>query len=164
MSFKGLGEDMSVDMAVDLSLAPDDPDFMEEDIMRSIVNGMSVIDFFERIQQILVKDMVTTVVVKLLGCIKDLCPTAVAVLDRTIEIEAAPMSMPTGERTMEMAKAFRPLSLLRENLYKPRENRNRKAKVLVNESVGSRFNALSSLGKREADNGVASADLSTVNF
>ncbi|MBA0736910.1 hypothetical protein Gogos_010398 [Gossypium gossypioides] len=234
MSFNGLGEDMSVDIVMDLSLAPalswkakllgrgvigskdsfassstineEDPDFMEEDIMRSIVNGMSVIDFFERIQQILVKDMVNMVVVKLLGwnieyatlhnkifslwspsypfqlmdvkngyflikfhsredydmvftqvcrdsstsgefwrkitalvgkvakldfktdnelrgwfaqmavyirCIKDLCPTTVAVLDRTIEMEATPMSLPTGERTMEMAKAFRPLMLVK---------------------------------------------------
>ncbi|MBA0611078.1 hypothetical protein Godav_011791 [Gossypium davidsonii] len=46
-------------------------------------------------------------------CIKNLCPTAVAVLDRTIEMEAAPMSLPTGERTMDMAKAFRPLMLIK---------------------------------------------------
>ncbi|KAK5812422.1 hypothetical protein PVK06_027852 [Gossypium arboreum] len=73
VSFKGLEENTSVNMAVDLSLTPvlswkdkllgrrvieskdsftssstineKDLDFMEEDIMKSTVNGMSMIDF-----------------------------------------------------------------------------------------------------------------------
>ncbi|MBA0730341.1 hypothetical protein Golax_025577 [Gossypium laxum] len=41
-------------------------EFLEGDVMRSNVNGILTINFSERVQQILVKDMVTTVVVKFL--------------------------------------------------------------------------------------------------
>ncbi|KAA3453419.1 reverse transcriptase [Gossypium australe] len=45
----------------------DDIEFLEGDIQRSVVNGIPAIDFSERIQQILFKEMELTVVVKLLG-------------------------------------------------------------------------------------------------
>ncbi|KAG8486302.1 hypothetical protein CXB51_019644 [Gossypium anomalum] len=47
--------------------ADDDLEFIEGDIYRSIVNGIPAIDFLERIQQILFKEMELTVVVELLG-------------------------------------------------------------------------------------------------
>ncbi|PPS18211.1 hypothetical protein GOBAR_AA02364 [Gossypium barbadense] len=84
--FKGLEEDMSKDMAMDLSSVPamswkdnvlergsfdsiyeEDFSFMEGDITRSTVNGIPTINFSERIQHILLRDMEITVVVKLLG-------------------------------------------------------------------------------------------------
>ncbi|MBA0860912.1 hypothetical protein Goshw_022452 [Gossypium schwendimanii] len=43
-------------------------DFEDGDISRSTVNGILAIDFSKRIQKLLVKDMDSTVVVKLLGC------------------------------------------------------------------------------------------------
>ncbi|KAA3460126.1 reverse transcriptase [Gossypium australe] len=45
----------------------DDIEFLEGDIQRSVVNGIPAIEFSERIQQILFKEMELTVVVKLLG-------------------------------------------------------------------------------------------------
>ncbi|PPR96059.1 hypothetical protein GOBAR_AA24609 [Gossypium barbadense] len=45
----------------------EDFDFLERDITRSMVNGVPSIEFSDRFQQLLVKEMVTTVVVKLLG-------------------------------------------------------------------------------------------------
>ncbi|KAA3469259.1 LINE-1 reverse transcriptase isogeny [Gossypium australe] len=45
----------------------DDLDFLEGDIRRSVVNGTPAIDFSERIQQILFKEMELTIVIKLLG-------------------------------------------------------------------------------------------------
>ncbi|KAH1083396.1 hypothetical protein J1N35_023157 [Gossypium stocksii] len=47
--------------------AEDDLEFLEGDILRCIVNGIPAIDFSERIQQILFKEMDETVVLKLLG-------------------------------------------------------------------------------------------------
>lgn len=41
--------------------------FSEDDILKSTINGIPVIDFLECIQKLLVKGMETTVVVKLLG-------------------------------------------------------------------------------------------------
>ncbi|KAK5776573.1 hypothetical protein PVK06_044533 [Gossypium arboreum] len=84
--FKGLEANAGKDMAIDLpsvlalswrdkvlgrgysdSVYKEDLDFIERDITRSIVNGIHAIDFFERIQNILVRDMAIAVVVKLLG-------------------------------------------------------------------------------------------------
>ncbi|MBA0845519.1 hypothetical protein Goarm_022752 [Gossypium armourianum] len=42
-------------------------DFLEGDVKKIMVNGIPAIEFSERIQQILFKDMETTVVLKLLG-------------------------------------------------------------------------------------------------
>ncbi|MBA0723048.1 hypothetical protein Golax_003665 [Gossypium laxum] len=42
-------------------------DFLEGDVKKTMVNGIPAIEFSERIQQILFKDMETTVVLKLLG-------------------------------------------------------------------------------------------------
>ncbi|PPS13624.1 hypothetical protein GOBAR_AA06953 [Gossypium barbadense] len=47
--------------------ADEDLEFLEGDIHRSMVNGIPAIDFSERIQQILYKEMEQTVVLKLLG-------------------------------------------------------------------------------------------------
>ncbi|MBA0803674.1 hypothetical protein Gohar_013861 [Gossypium harknessii] len=47
--------------------AEDDLEFLEGDILRDIVNGIPAIDFSKRIQQILLKEMDQTVVLKLLG-------------------------------------------------------------------------------------------------
>ncbi|KAH1113813.1 hypothetical protein J1N35_007191 [Gossypium stocksii] len=47
--------------------ADKDLKFLEGDILRSIVNGILAIDFSEKIQQILFKEMEHTVVLKLLG-------------------------------------------------------------------------------------------------
>ncbi|MBA0823675.1 hypothetical protein Goarm_020392, partial [Gossypium armourianum] len=44
-----------------------DSDFEDGDILRSTVYGIPAIGFSDRIKKILVKDMETTVVVKLLG-------------------------------------------------------------------------------------------------
>ncbi|KAH1072954.1 hypothetical protein J1N35_025282 [Gossypium stocksii] len=49
------------------SICKEDFGFMERDIPRSIVNRIPTIDFSERIQHILLRDMATTMVVKLLG-------------------------------------------------------------------------------------------------
>ncbi|MBA0592718.1 hypothetical protein Gorai_009693 [Gossypium raimondii] len=84
--FKGLEANTGKDMAMDLpselavswrdkvlgrghsdSVYEEDLDFMEGDITRTTVNGMHAIDFSERIQHILVRDMAIAVVVKLLG-------------------------------------------------------------------------------------------------
>ncbi|MFQ6626443.1 hypothetical protein Gotur_004576 [Gossypium turneri] len=45
----------------------EDFEFLNGDVVRSMVNGIPVINFSERIQQILFREMATTVVVKLLG-------------------------------------------------------------------------------------------------
>ncbi|MBA0630293.1 hypothetical protein Godav_002408 [Gossypium davidsonii] len=45
----------------------DDFDFIEGDITRSIVNGIPLIIFSERVQHFLGKDMANTIVIKLLG-------------------------------------------------------------------------------------------------
>ncbi|KAG8494117.1 hypothetical protein CXB51_011857 [Gossypium anomalum] len=47
--------------------ADEDLEFLEGDIHRSVVNGIPSIDFSERIQNILVKEMELTVILKLLG-------------------------------------------------------------------------------------------------
>lgn len=84
--FKDLDSNSNSDMAVDStptsgmsridkvlgrgisgSGCDEDFDFLEWDIMRTNVNGIPAINFSERIQQIVVRDMTTTVVVKLLG-------------------------------------------------------------------------------------------------
>ncbi|MBA0750621.1 hypothetical protein Gogos_002027, partial [Gossypium gossypioides] len=53
---------------MNLSVAIDeDMDFEEGDILRSTINGIPAIEFSDRVKKILVKDMETTVVVKLLG-------------------------------------------------------------------------------------------------
>ncbi|KAH1057377.1 hypothetical protein J1N35_035442 [Gossypium stocksii] len=57
--FKPLDLDVNNAMVVDSTPAPGD-------VMRSNVNGILAINFSERVQQILVKDMVTIVVVELL--------------------------------------------------------------------------------------------------
>ncbi|KAL1108794.1 hypothetical protein V6Z11_D03G135000 [Gossypium hirsutum] len=51
------------DGATDMDLEIEDGD-----ILRSIFNGIPTLDFSERLKKILVKDMESTVVVKLLGC------------------------------------------------------------------------------------------------
>ncbi|KAL1112582.1 hypothetical protein V6Z11_D02G134800 [Gossypium hirsutum] len=45
----------------------EDLEFLEDDINRSIVNGIPTIDFSDRIQRIQFKEMETTVILKLLG-------------------------------------------------------------------------------------------------
>lgn len=84
--FKGLGFDAENDMVVDSILALEiswndkvlgrgapssgmDEDFelLDGDVVRTMVNGILVISFSERVQHVLIRDMVTTVVVKLLG-------------------------------------------------------------------------------------------------
>ncbi|MBA0592093.1 hypothetical protein Gorai_009080, partial [Gossypium raimondii] len=84
--FKGLEANTGEDVAMDLSSAPaiswkdkvlargffdsvceEDFGFIKGDITRSTVNGTPMIDFFERIQHILLRDMATTMMVKLLG-------------------------------------------------------------------------------------------------
>ncbi|MBA0829566.1 hypothetical protein Goarm_014163 [Gossypium armourianum] len=84
--FKGLGFDSENDMVVDSILMPEiswrdkvlgrgppnsgrDEDFelLDGDVVRTMVNGILAISFSERVQQILIRDLVTTVVVKLLG-------------------------------------------------------------------------------------------------
>ncbi|MBA0860522.1 hypothetical protein Goshw_018397 [Gossypium schwendimanii] len=45
----------------------EDLEFLEGDITMTTINGVPVINFFERIQKILVRVMATTMVVKLLG-------------------------------------------------------------------------------------------------
>ncbi|MBA0848212.1 hypothetical protein Goshw_029762 [Gossypium schwendimanii] len=61
VSFKETIEDTVKNMVVDLSLN------IMGDILRSNVNVIPTIDFSDRIKKWLVKDMETTVVVKLLG-------------------------------------------------------------------------------------------------
>lgn len=41
--------------------------FVERDIMRSFINGIPSINFLERINQLLIKDMSYAMVIKLLG-------------------------------------------------------------------------------------------------
>lgn len=84
--FKGLDFDSENDMVVDSILMPEiswrdkvlgqgppnsgrDEDFelLDGDVVRTMVNGIRAISFSERVQQILIRDLVTTVVVKLLG-------------------------------------------------------------------------------------------------
>ncbi|MBA0583886.1 hypothetical protein Gorai_014727 [Gossypium raimondii] len=93
--FKEGKKDKAIDMVVDLDAVPtlsstdkllgkrvvgiektnvvsgigvnEDFDFLEGDVTRSIVNGIPVIGFSNRIQQILFKEMVKTVVLKLMG-------------------------------------------------------------------------------------------------
>ncbi|PPS04243.1 hypothetical protein GOBAR_AA16421 [Gossypium barbadense] len=48
--------------------ADEDLDMLEGDIKKLFVNGIFFFEFSERIQQILIKDMGTTVVLKLMGC------------------------------------------------------------------------------------------------
>ncbi|MBA0816007.1 hypothetical protein Gohar_000716, partial [Gossypium harknessii] len=83
--FKDLVSDTDSNMAVDSPQAPvaswkykllgrgssvsiceEELEFLEGDIMRTTANGVPAINFSERIQQILIRDMATTVVVKLL--------------------------------------------------------------------------------------------------
>ncbi|PPD74816.1 hypothetical protein GOBAR_DD28262 [Gossypium barbadense] len=45
-----------------------DFELLEDDVRRYFVNGISSIDFSDRIKQILIKDMEKTVVLKLLRC------------------------------------------------------------------------------------------------
>lgn len=47
--------------------ADEDLDMLEGDIKKLFVNGIFFFEFSERIQQILIKDMGTTVVLKLMG-------------------------------------------------------------------------------------------------
>lgn len=84
--FKGLDFDSENDMVVDSILMPEiswrdkvlgrgvpgygkeeDFELLDGDVTRSTVNGIPVISFSERVQQILFREMATTVVVKLLG-------------------------------------------------------------------------------------------------
>lgn len=45
----------------------DDFEFMEGDVQKSHINGNPTIEFFERINQILIRDMENTIIIKLLG-------------------------------------------------------------------------------------------------
>lgn len=45
----------------------DDLDLLDENIVRSLVNGIPTIDFSKRVNKLLIKDMEHTVVTKLLG-------------------------------------------------------------------------------------------------
>lgn len=44
-----------------------DLELIETDVVRSLINGIPSIEFLERVNQILVKDMALTVAIKLLG-------------------------------------------------------------------------------------------------
>ncbi|KAK5818271.1 hypothetical protein PVK06_023205 [Gossypium arboreum] len=75
--FKKTTKDAIENIVVDLSpkvvvswsgiINEEDLVFVEGDILRSNVNGISTIDFSEHIKKWLVKNMETTIVVKLLG-------------------------------------------------------------------------------------------------
>lgn len=94
MRFKGKEGDEGINMVVDSSLKKtlfwkdrvlrrdtigsqdssgaldrelEDLDFLKGDITRSMVNGITSIEFLDRVQQLMVKEMATMVVVKLLG-------------------------------------------------------------------------------------------------
>lgn len=57
------------DMRKAPALLDEDGDFdlFEEDVLRSRVNGVLAIDFSEKVNRLLIKDMELTVIVKLLG-------------------------------------------------------------------------------------------------
>ncbi|MBA0843386.1 hypothetical protein Goarm_000582 [Gossypium armourianum] len=138
--FKDLVSDTDSNMAVDSPQAPvaswkykllgrgssvsvceEELEFLEGDIMRTTANGVPAINFSERIQQILIRDMATTVVVKLLG---------------------------SKEKPVELLKPFGPWVLIeRKSRRNPRTNRSLNAKISAKEGVGSRFSALMSLGE-----------------
>lgn len=45
----------------------EDSDLLEGDVKKSVVNGIPSIEFSERICQLLIKDMKTTMILKLMG-------------------------------------------------------------------------------------------------
>ncbi|MBA0667730.1 hypothetical protein Goklo_000783 [Gossypium klotzschianum] len=157
--FKDLVSDTNSNMAVDSPQAPvaswkykllgrgssvsvceEELEFLEGDIMRTTANGVPAINFSERIQQILIRDMATTVVVKLLD-------------------------LPRKEKPVELLKPFGPWVLIeRKSRRNPKTNRSLNAKISTKEGVGSRFSALMSLGEDTTVIDAVTMGLSGVKF
>ncbi|MBA0573416.1 hypothetical protein Golob_000692 [Gossypium lobatum] len=180
--FKDLVSDTDSNMAVDSTQAPvaswkykllgrgssvsvceEELEFLEGDIIRTTANGVPAINFSERIQQILIRDMATTVVEQHVeyeslpticyscgryGHVRDLCPYNEATTDGDLVKDATKTDLPRKEKPVELLKPFGPWVLIeRKSRRNPRTNRSLNAKISAKEGVGSRFSALMYLGE-----------------